>query len=112
MEDYTFTNSAGEKFIFFLDEGENFCLNIKFKDELIACFNMNKEEMNGIIEWKKLADKYKGKAATKNMKQDPTPINPPKPPKCINCGLYQGFAGMHTRTCQCPDYLININKLK
>jgi len=44
------------------------------------------------------------------MKQDPIPRNPPKPPKCVNCGLYQGFAGMHTRTCQCPDYLINLNK--
>jgi len=44
------------------------------------------------------------------MKQDPIPRNPPKPPKCVNCGLHQGFAGMHTRTCQCPDYLINLNK--
>jgi len=40
--------------------------------------------------------------------EDPIPKNPPKPPKCVNCGLYQGFAGMHTRTCQCPDYLMNI----
>ena len=59
MEDYTFINNAGEKFTFFLDEANNFSLNISFKEELIACFNMNKEEMNGIVKWKKKADKYK-----------------------------------------------------
>lgn len=31
--------------------------------------------------------------------------NPPKPPKCPQCGLFQGFAGMKTKTCQCPEYL-------
>lgn len=30
------------------------------------------------------------------------PFNPPKPPICPNCGLYESFVGMHTRTCQCP----------
>jgi len=39
------------------------------------------------------------------MKQGPTPRNPLKPLKRVNCGLFQGFAGMHTRTCKCPDYL-------
>ena len=59
MEDYNFINNVGEKFTFLLDEADNFCLKIRFKDELIACFNMNKEEMNGIVEWKKKADDYK-----------------------------------------------------
>ena len=59
MECYDFINIAGEKFTFFLDEANNFCLNIYFKNELLASFNMSKEEMNGIVDWKKKADKYR-----------------------------------------------------
>jgi hypothetical protein len=44
------------------------------------------------------------------MKSDPIPHNPPKPPKCSKCGLFQGFAGMHTRTCTCSDYLEKLIK--
>lgn len=59
MEDYTFLNNSGEEFTFFLDEEQNFCLNIRRENELVACFNMDDEEMNGIIEWKKKAEKYR-----------------------------------------------------
>jgi len=59
MEDYDFINNAGEKFTFYLNEANNFCLNIYFKKELIACFNMNDTEMQGIIDWKNKADKYR-----------------------------------------------------
>jgi len=42
-----------------LDEGNNFSLNICFKNELIACFSMNDVEMQGIIDWKNKADKQR-----------------------------------------------------
>jgi len=44
MEDFTFTNNAGEQFDFFTNEEGNICLNIRYKKELISCFILNKTE--------------------------------------------------------------------
>jgi|GEM_PF-4181460 len=49
MNEFNFTNNAGEKFNFFLNEDNEPCLNVSFKDELTGCFRLQKDELGDLI---------------------------------------------------------------
>ncbi len=48
MEEFTFTNNAGEQFKFFINESNELALNIRDGKELIACFILNIEERDNL----------------------------------------------------------------
>ena len=46
--EYSITNNAGEQFKFFKDEQERTCLNIRVESELVACFILDDEDVEGL----------------------------------------------------------------